>query len=337
MQVATRLSTSELRGVTLYEPTELVVSARSGTPLAEIEALLDKNGQELAFEPSIWRRFPRRAARRADDRRHDRGELLRSAPHPARQRARSSDRRARRQRPGEIIKSGGRVMKNVTGYDLARGIAGSWGTLAVLSEVTLKVLPKAEEVAHADLPQSAGRGRGDAMCRAMGSAFEISARCICRRPSSSGCTIPTSPSSAAGDGTAGGEFFRFAGLPRARACMRSCGRSARSTSWTMPARAASGATSRGWYSCPAATGRSGASPPRPIMRAKLVSGVARPARLPGGLEWSGGLIWLEVSPATDAGATVLRRVIAEFQADATLIRAGPPRAPRSTCSSRCRR
>ncbi len=156
MQVATRLSTSELRGVTLYEPTELVLSARSGTPLAEIEALLDKNGQELAFEPShleaaspVEHRGPATiggtiAANSSGPRRILRGS---ARDHLIGVRAVNG--------LGEIIKSGGRVMKNVTGYDLARGIAGSWGTLAVLTEITLKVLPKAEEMRTLDLPQSA--------------------------------------------------------------------------------------------------------------------------------------------------------------------------------------
>ena len=90
------LDLSDLSGVTLYEPEELVLSARAGTPIAEIEALLPKNNQELAFEPMDYGAGVRRARRARHDRRRARRESLRPAPHQGGRGARSFPRRSRR-------------------------------------------------------------------------------------------------------------------------------------------------------------------------------------------------------------------------------------------------
>src|SRR5580704_10685583 len=138
------LDMSAIAGVTLYEPEELVLSAKAGTPRAEIEALLAKNGQELAFEPAVYGPLyghkpglgtiggalaanlsgPRRI-RAGAARDHFLGTVAVSGR-------------------GETFKSGGRVVKNVTGYDLCKLLAGSWGTVAAMTDVTLKTLPRAE-------------------------------------------------------------------------------------------------------------------------------------------------------------------------------------------------
>ena len=138
------LDLSKLSGVTLYEPAELVLSAKAGTPLAEIEKLLAENGQQLAFEPMDYGPLFGETSGRGTIG----GVLAANISGPRRLKAGAardhilgihavSGR-------GEAFKSGGRVVKNVTGYDLSKAMAGSWGTLAVVTDVTFKVLPAAE-------------------------------------------------------------------------------------------------------------------------------------------------------------------------------------------------
>jgi glycolate oxidase FAD binding subunit len=142
----TRVELSALAGVAFYEPEELVISLRPGTPLAEVEALLAERGQMLPFEPPDWgwllaghsapgtiggavsvglsgpRRFKAGAAR----------DFVLGA-HAVNGR-------------GEAFKSGARVVKNVTGYDLHKLMTGAWGTLGAFTEITLKVLPAPEKI-----------------------------------------------------------------------------------------------------------------------------------------------------------------------------------------------
>jgi len=134
---AETLDTSGHRGVLSYEPTELVITARAGTPLADIEKLLEDNGQMLAFEPPAF-----------TDNATIGGTIACNLSGPRRAYAGA----ARDfllgckliNGKGEILSFGGEVMKNVAGYDVSRLMAGALGTLGILLEVSLKVLPKAE-------------------------------------------------------------------------------------------------------------------------------------------------------------------------------------------------
>lgn len=129
------LDTRAYRGIIEYDPTELVITARCGTPLAEIEHALAANGQMLAFEPphfgdgatlggcvATGLSGPRRAAAGAL-----RDFVLGASLLNAR---------------GELLRFGGKVMKNVAGYDVSRLLAGSFGTLGLIADISLKVLPK---------------------------------------------------------------------------------------------------------------------------------------------------------------------------------------------------
>lgn len=156
------LSLAGFSGVGQYEPNELVLTAGAGTPLAEIEALLARNGQMLAFEPPDHARlFTASMSPPTASANQTRADALGATPGgtiggtvagnlsgPRRFLAGAARDhflgfRAVNGR-GEPFKAGGRVVKNVTGFDLPKLLAGSWGTLAALWEVTVKVMPMPE-------------------------------------------------------------------------------------------------------------------------------------------------------------------------------------------------
>jgi len=168
------LDVSGISGVLLYEPNELVLSARAGTPLAEIEKLLAENNQELAFEPADLGPLLGRAAGAGTLG----GTLAVNLSGPRRIKAGAARDFALGVRAvsgrGEAFKAGGRVVKNVTGYDLPKLIAGSWGTLAVMTEATIKVLPRAEDQETVLALGLSDARAADAMAAAMGSSCEVS-------------------------------------------------------------------------------------------------------------------------------------------------------------------
>jgi glycolate oxidase FAD binding subunit len=138
------LDLSGLSGIPMYEPEELVMTAAAGTPLAEVERALDECRQELAFEPADYG-----AILGGEPGRQTIGGVFAcNLAGPRRIRAGAARDHFLGVRcvtgHGQAIKAGGRVVKNVTGYDLCKLLAGSYGTLAVMSEVTFKVLPRAE-------------------------------------------------------------------------------------------------------------------------------------------------------------------------------------------------
>ncbi|MCY3755407.1 MAG: glycolate oxidase subunit GlcE [Alphaproteobacteria bacterium] len=144
VEAGRRLTTAAMRGVSLYEPAELVLTAGAGTPLREIQGLLDQQGQQLAFEPADYGAILGGPAGRGTLG----GAVAINASGPRRIRAGAARDHVLGFRAvsgrGEPFKSGGRVMKNVTGYDLSKLMAGSHGTLGVMSEITVKVLPRPE-------------------------------------------------------------------------------------------------------------------------------------------------------------------------------------------------
>jgi len=174
VQAARNLSTRALSGVTLYRPAELIISARAGTALAEIEAAVAEKGQQLVAEspylngifgtsvpPSIGGVVaanlsgPRRVAWGAT-RDHVMGMRFINGA-------------------GEAIRSGGRVLKNVTGLDLCKLLSGSYGTLGVITEVTLKVLPAPETSATLFIETPDLTTAVAALSAGLGSPFGVSA------------------------------------------------------------------------------------------------------------------------------------------------------------------
>ena len=179
VQAARSLSTRGHAGITLYSPNELVISACAGTPLADIEATLAERGQHIIAEPPDFSSVlgtvspPRPATQTLG------GVVATNLSGPRRvawgaMRDHVLGVRAVTGR-GEVIHSGGRVLKNVTGLDLCKLLAGSHGTLGVITEVTLKVLPAPEAVGTVALPGLDAAAGVAALSAALGSPFGVSA------------------------------------------------------------------------------------------------------------------------------------------------------------------
>jgi glycolate oxidase FAD binding subunit len=168
------LDLSQLAGIVHYEPDELVLTARAATPLEAIERVLGEHRQRLGFEPPDWAPLLGSAGRPTLG-----GVLAANASGSSRISAGAARDhflgfRAVSGR-GERFKGGGRVVKNVTGYDLPKLLAGSWGTLAVLTEVTVRVDPAPERERTLLFPASHPREAVLTMAAALGSACEVSA------------------------------------------------------------------------------------------------------------------------------------------------------------------
>ena len=165
------LSSGGLSVIELYEPGALTLVAKAGTPLAEAEAVLASEGQGLPFEPPNMAHVLGRTGETTIG-----GVVAANASGPSRFQAGACRESLIGVRyvdgSGTVVKNGGRDMKNVTGYDLVKLMAGSWGTLGVLSEVSFKVLPKLISATGAvgGLGVAAAR---DAMTKATTSPYDV--------------------------------------------------------------------------------------------------------------------------------------------------------------------
>jgi glycolate oxidase FAD binding subunit len=308
-----KLSTHQINGITLYEPSEMIIRALAGTPLAEIEATLEDNGQMLPFEPMDYRFLlgstgdPTLGGLVACNLSGPR-RIVAGACRDALIGVRYINGR------GEALSAGGRVMKNVTGLDLARVMAGSWGTLALVTEATLKVLPAPECQATLII-----RGLDDTsaiavMARALGAPYGVSG--AAHLPAGIGALhartlIRIENVEAAVDY----RFSRLQALLAPGDGFECADNTASATLWRQVRDAAFLAMPRDesiW--------RLSTSP----VRGAEVSARLR-AALPGirlFYDWGGGLIWLALEGThPDAGAAVIRAALAPAGGHATLIRA----------------
>jgi glycolate oxidase FAD binding subunit len=306
----TVLSSAALVGVTLYEPAELVVAARAGTPLYAVEQLLDEKGQELSFEPPDLRGLlgttgvptvgGLAAANLSGPRR-----IMAGACRDSLIGIRAVNGR------GEMVKSGGRVMKNVTGLDLVKLLAGSWGTLAFLTEVTFKVLPKPERRATLVFTGLDDHAAVAAMAAALGSPYEVSGA----------AHLPAGIGDSASHTYLRTEGFAFSVRHRVEALqglLQSFGRAdvldddAASALWLgiRDVMDFVGTDDAVW--------RISAAPSRgPDVAAAL--GAIPDARW--FYDWGGGLMWAAVPAVGDAGAATIRQAVAAYGGHATLVRA----------------
>src|SRR3989440_3365617 len=167
------LDLSALSSVTAYEPSELIITVQAGAPLADVQSLIDSKNQQFAFEPvstaallgtpGLGTIGGMIAAGLAGPRRIKAGG---ARDHLLGAHAVSGF--------GDSFKTGGKVVKNVTGYDLCKLLAGSWGTLSVMTEVTLKVMPKPEAERTLLLRGLDDAAANKAMTAALGSPFDVS-------------------------------------------------------------------------------------------------------------------------------------------------------------------
>jgi len=323
VQYGAVLSTESLVGVSLYEPTELVLVALAGTPVAQIEQMLAENDQELPFEPvdlgPVLGFGPGQATI---------GGVLATNISGSRRILSGSARdhllgvQAVNGR-GETIRSGGRVMKNVTGYDLSRALAGSWGTLAVLTEVAIKVLPAQREVRTLLCFGLADPTGVEVLGLALGTPFEVSGTVhvngeLAQRFSDEEISRP-------GQSVTAIRMENFPASARYRAS-----RLKQMLQAYAPALELDTARSRMFWDDVKSL-RMFERTGRPLWRIsmaptsgpKLVHSLARKIDVRALYDWSGGLIWLDTPLITDAGAVEIRRTLAEFGGHATLIRAEP--------------
>jgi glycolate oxidase FAD binding subunit len=323
------LDLSALNAVTSYEPNELIITVQAGAPLGDVTSLIDSKNQQFAFEPvdtsqllgtpNIGTIGGMIGAGLAGPRRIKAGG---ARDHLLGAHAVSGF--------GDSFKAGGRVVKNVTGYDLCKLLAGSWGTLAVMTEVTLKVMPKAESERTLVL-----RGLDDvtanrAMTAALGSPFDVSGA----------AHVPNSVFREGLGALADLESPQHAvTLLRLEGITASAAHRAAALRGALGAFAAAeivedAASAAIWRSLRdvapfAATGALGAWPVwrivcPPASGAALGQALARDSGGDVIYDWGGGLIWAALPPSGDAGAGMLRSRVDAAGGHAMLLRASEP-------------
>ncbi len=305
MQTTCGLDLSDLSGVQLYEPEELVLGAGAGSTLAEIERLLADNNQQFEFEPPNFSHLLGNktsgtlggmvACGFAGPRRVKAGSVR---DHVLGARAVSGR--------GEIFKSGGRVVKNVTGYDLPKVLTSSWGTLAAMTQLTFKVLPKPETESTLVLTGLDVATANRAMTKALGSVVDVSGaahlpdeRTVLRLEG----VKPSVKSRVATLQKILSEYGEIDVLGKAKSAklwadirdVKALSSNAESPIWRISVPPASGA--------------------------KALALIEQHLDVTALMDWGGGLIWLEIHGEKTACAAQVRSTIAKTGGHATLFRA----------------
>jgi glycolate oxidase FAD binding subunit len=326
MQTPHTLDLSRLAGIRDYQPSELVLTAGAATPLADIEAALAPARQMLGFEPPDWAELfalpsygtPLTTLG---------GVLACNLSGPRRIKAGAARDHFLGFRGvsgrGEVFKSGGKVVKNVTGYDLCKLMAGSYGTLAALEEVAIKVLPFAEAACTVVLSGLDPRAAVQHLKRALASSHEVSGAAY----------LPASLSAALLPGLSSSTALRLEGPPPSVAFRRErlLAELASDCEATVLEAEASMAF---WRSirdvAPLAQPRNrvvwrvSVAPNRGAEVAEAITGAVDADWY---LDWGGGLLWLAVAETEDGGAGVVRAAIrgpdGRGTGHGTLIRGSP--------------
>ncbi|MBX9454916.1 MAG: glycolate oxidase subunit GlcE [Rhizobium sp.] len=312
------LSTAELKGITAYNPAEMVMTAKSGTPLAAVVAAAAEHRQGLAFEPADWR-----ALMGSEGDPTIGGTFACNLSGPRRFQAGAARDHLLGVRfvngLGEAIQGGGRVMKNVTGLDLPKLLAGSHGTLGVMTELTFKVLPLPETSATLVLSGLDEAFATQAMARALAMSVEVSGAahlpesCVGRFL---GGRLPEGSATALRlEGLAFSVRERSARLAEAFAdiaAVTELDQASTSTLWReirdVQPFAADGGHRPVWKISTA-----------PSMGHHILSALRLHAGVDGFLDWQGGLVWLRLEAGAEAD--VVRDLVRQAGGHATLVRA----------------
>ncbi|MDJ1157915.1 glycolate oxidase subunit GlcE [Chelatococcus sp. SYSU_G07232] len=311
VQHAATLTSAAMTGITLYEPAELVVSARAGTSLHELQRTLAAEGQMLAFEPM------EHAALLGSDGEATVGGIVAANISGPRRIAAGACRdsliglRFVNGR-SEVVKSGGRVMKNVTGLDLVKLLAGSWGTLGFVTEATFKVQPCPQRMATIILEGLDDERAITALSAALGSPYEVTGA----------AHLPANLDDSPARTVLRLEGFSFSvdhRLAALRSLLRPHGEAAlmegeaAETLWrdVRDVRFLAEPRTRAVWRISTAPSRGPA----------LVAAIARVLDARWFFDWGGGLVWLATDAAGDAGAAAIRAAVATAGGHATLVRA----------------
>ena len=329
VQSAATLSLAAFDGIVDYQPSELVLTAGAATPLATIEAAVEAERQMLAFEPADYGPLLGAAEPATLG-----GALACNLSGPRRIKAGAARDHFLGMHAvsgrGERFKAGGRVVKNVTGYDVCKLLAGSHGTLALMHEVTIKVLPAPERSRTVLVFGLEPAAAVEALGAALGSAHEVSG--AAHMPAEVAARSAVSYVSGAG---AAATAVRVEGFPasveaRCAALRELLGRFGAveelhsknsATLWReiRDVRPFAGEDGPLWrLSVPPASG------------ATVAARLAEAADARALFDWGGGLVWLAVGGAPDAGEAAVRAAASALGGHATLVRAdAPTRAARA--------
>ncbi|MCZ6721408.1 MAG: FAD-binding protein [Proteobacteria bacterium] len=316
------LDVSRLSRLQAYEPEELVLTAEAATPLGAVEAALAEHGQQLAFEPpdlgSLYG-LPEGGATLG-------GVMACNLSGPRRVKAFAARDhflgvKAVNGR-GEVFKAGGRVVKNVTGYDLCKLLAGSHGTLAVMTEITIKVTPAPEKTRTVLIFGLSDGEAIEALARAMHSSHEVSG--AAHLPASLAARSRVAYLSGANAAVTALRVEGFGPSVLAR-----CGALREAFNGTGPLEELHGQNSALLWREIRDLAYFADEPERAVWRLCVPPAEAAVlvARLPEKLgarpyyDWAGGLIWLSVEGAEDAGEPGVRGALGKAGGHALLVRA----------------
>ena len=315
LQTPHLIDLTRLSGIRDYAPNEMVLTAGAATPLPVIDRALAAAGQMLAFEPPDWRSL----LGQAHGSQTLGGIIACNLSGPRRIKAGAARDHflgfAAVSGRGEAFKAGGKVVKNVTGYDLPKLMAGSYGTLAALAEVTVKVLPRPETAATVLVCGVAPNDAVRLMSAALGSPHEVSGAAYLP----TGAPLPAARGVVAlkVEGHAPSVAYRREALLAELASggeTVALGDAETAALWRDIANVAPLARLAG-----RAVWRVSVAPSRGAEVAQIVARLIDAVWF---LDWGGGLVWLAVIEPGDAGASVIRSAVGG-QGHATLVRGSP--------------